>query len=171
MCTVNISNLEHYVDISHILTMSKSTRTWATPAQMSSLNPLCCTIWKFSNMQQCKSPKPALQCVCKSSYISRWFFYFFLLCTVFNTALSVAPQIPLCRRMLGSYPGLLRLRLWQSDALTARLSLIPNSARSHPQSRLDLILIYIFTTTADVWEKFESFCCTMWKNLQSAILM
>ncbi len=46
---------------------------------------------------------------------NRLFMDFFLLFTVFNSALSAAPQ-----RML----GLLRLRHWQSDALTTRLDLI-----------------------------------------------
>ncbi len=57
-------------------------------------------------------------------YLGGIFILFFLLMYDIQHSSSAAPQITLCRRVLGWNPGQLRLRHWLSDALSTRLDLI-----------------------------------------------
>jgi hypothetical protein len=70
--------------------------------------------------QQAEGPSPHQTTIIKQGNSLGFFLCMYLI----NTALSAAPQIPLCQRMLRSNPGQLRLRHWLSDALSTRLHLI-----------------------------------------------
>jgi hypothetical protein len=66
------------------------------------------------------------------------FVRFFMYRTFLQHASPAAPQIPVCRRMMGTNPGRLRLWNWQSDVLITRLDLI-HIRLDLIHSRLDLI--------------------------------
>jgi hypothetical protein len=96
------------------------------------------------NLQRSQQKKPAacssylsFVYVAKSNWGNFWDFFLFV---QYSTLLRLLPLRFHCvgRRTLGSNPGLLRLRHWQSEALTTRLDLI-HSRLDLIHSRLDLI--------------------------------